>query len=125
MPKTTFIALAILACTGASAFAAPKDYTFKAVSATLNKGDGVIVSIRLTKKGKTVAGAEVVKSEISMAPDGMADMMSPLTPVPGSEPGVYSFKTDLTMAGRWLLIVSAKIPDEQAPVSGKIEFRAK
>jgi YtkA-like len=125
MRKTMFVALAIVTFAAASAFAAPKDYAFTAVSATVGKGDGVIVSIRLTKKGKPFAGAEIVKSEISMAPDGMEDMQSSLTPVPASEPGVYAFKTDLTMAGRWLLIVSAKIPDEPKPIFAKVVFQAK
>jgi len=116
MPKTIFIALLILTCNGATALAAPKDYAFKPMNATVSKGDGVVVS---------VVGAEVVKSEISMAPDGMEDMKSPVTPLPSTEPGVYSFKTDLTMQGRWLLTISAKVPNEPTHIAGKIEFRAK
>jgi len=125
MLKTIAVALTMLACIGASASAAPRDYTFAAVSAAVSQGDGVIVSIRLTKKGKPVAGAQIIKAEISMAPDGMEDMQSAVTTVPGGEPGVYSFKTDLTMAGRWLLIVSAKVPDEPKPVFAKVIFQAK
>jgi len=125
MPKTIFIALLILTCNGATALAAPKDYAFKPMNATVSKGDGVVVSVQLTKKGKPVVGAEVVKSEISMAPDGMEDMKSPVTPLPSTEPGVYSFKTDLTMQGRWLLTISAKVPNEPTHIAGKIEFRAK
>jgi hypothetical protein len=59
-----------------------------------------------------------------MAPDGMADMASPLTAVPSNEPGVYSFKTELSMAGRWLLSISAKVQGEPETVTGKVTFRA-
>jgi len=44
--------------------------------------------------------------------------------VPSDEPGVYSFKTDLSMAGRWLLSIAAKVQGEAETVVGKITFRA-
>jgi hypothetical protein len=51
-------------------------------------------------------------------------MVSPLTAVPSTEPGVYSFKTDLSMEGRWLLSIAAKVQGEPETVVGKITFRA-
>jgi hypothetical protein len=54
----------------------------------------------------------------------MAEMASPLTPVPSSEPGVYSFKTELSMAGQWLLSIAAKVQGEPETVVGKVTFRA-
>ena len=39
------------------------------------------------------------------------------------EPGVYAFKTDLSMAGRWLFSISAKVQGEPETVTGKITFR--
>ena len=59
-----------------------------------------------------------------MARDGMAEMASPLTPVPSDEPGVYSFKTELPMQGSWLLSIAAKVQGEPETVIGKITFRA-
>ncbi len=59
-----------------------------------------------------------------MAPDGMADMESPVVPVAADEPGVYAFKTDLSMAGRWLLSVAAKVQGEPETVVGKVVFKA-
>ena len=61
---------------------------------------------------------------VDMAPDGMGEMASPLTAVPSNEPGVYSFKTDLSMAGRWLLSIAAKVQGEAETVVGKITFSA-
>jgi hypothetical protein len=44
--------------------------------------------------------------------------------VPSPEPGVYAFKTDLSMTGRWLLRIAAMVPGERQAVLGNITFRA-
>jgi hypothetical protein len=51
-------------------------------------------------------------------------MASGLTPIPSDEPGVYSFKTELPMQGRWLLSIAAKVQGEPETVIGKITFQA-
>ena len=51
-------------------------------------------------------------------------MASLLTAAPSTEPGVYSFKTDLPMQGQWLLSIAAKVQGEPETVVGKITFRA-
>jgi hypothetical protein len=58
-----------------------------------------------------------------MAPDGMADMATAIIALPSPEPGVYAFKAPLTMTGRWLLTISAKVQGETDPVVGKIIFK--
>jgi hypothetical protein len=119
-------ALAVAVSLHAAAFAGGNDYVFEPVRAEVKRGDDVIVSVRLKHKstGKPVTDAVIVQTRIDMAPDGMADMASPLTPVPSNEPGVYSFKTELSMAGRWLLSISAKVQGEPEAVVGKVTFRA-
>jgi len=109
-----------------AAFAGANDYAFEPVKAEVKKGDDVVVSVRLKHKptGKPVADAVIVQTRIDMGPDGMAEMASPLTAVPSDEPGVYSFKADLSMAGRWLLSIAAKVQGEAETVVGKITFRA-
>jgi hypothetical protein len=108
------------------AFAGANDYVFEPVKAEVKKGDDVVVSVRLKHKatGKAVTDAVIVQTRIDMSPDAMAEMASPLTPVPSNEPGVYSFKTDLSMQGRWLLTIAAKVQGEPETVVGKITFRA-
>lgn len=108
------------------ALAGANDYVFEPVKAEVKKGDNVIVAVRLKHKasGKPVTDAVIVQTRIDMAPDNMADMAAPLTPVPSSEPGVYAFKTELSMAGRWLLSIAAKVQGEPETVIGKITFRA-
>src|SRR5438045_9775256 len=109
-----------------NAFPGANDYVFEPVKAEVKKGDDVIVSVRLKHKatGKPVFDAVIVQTRIDMSPDAMGEMASPLTPVPSNEPGVYSFKTDLSMQGRWLLSIAAKVQGEPETVVGKITFRA-
>ena len=120
------VAFATLANLTAPAFAGANDYVFEPVKADVKKGDDVVVSVRLKHKatGKPVTDAVIVQTRIDMSPDAMGEMASPLTTVPSSEPGVYSFKTDLSMAGRWLLSIAAKVQGEPETVIGKITFRA-
>jgi len=84
------------------------------------------VSVRLKHKatGKPVTDAVIVQTRIDIGLDGMGEMAPLLTPVPSTEPGVHSFKTDLSMQGRWLLSISAKVPGEPEPVAGEVTFRA-
>ena len=120
-------ALAVaMSLTSAAALAGANDYSFEPVAAELKKGDDVIVAVRLLHKptGKPVTDAVIVRMRVDMAPDGMADMESPVAAVPANEPGVYAFKTDLSMAGRWLLSVAAKVQGEPETVVGKIVFKA-
>jgi hypothetical protein len=116
---------AVLGMTSAAS-AAPDDYVFEPVKAEVKRGDDAVVAVRLKHKrtGKPVTDAVIVIKRIDMAPDGMADMDSSLTPVPSEEPGVYAFKTELSMAGRWLLSLAARVQGEQQLVVGKVTFRA-
>ena len=109
-----------------AALASANDYVFEPVKAEIKKGNDVIVSVRLKHKatGKPIADAVIVQTWIDMAPDGMAEMASGLTPIPSDEPGVYSFKTELPMQGRWLLSIAAKVQGEPETVIGKITFQA-
>jgi hypothetical protein len=120
------IAFATLANLTVPAFGGANDYVFEPVKAEVKKGDDVVVSVRLKHRasGKPVTDAVIVQTRIDMSPDAMGEMASPLAAVPSSEPGVYSFKTDLSMVGRWLLSIAAKVQGEAETVVGKITFRA-
>ena len=111
---------------GSAAFAGSKDYAFEPVQAEVKKGDDVTVAVRLVHKptGKPVADALIIRTRIDMSPDKMADMASPLTPLPSPEPGVYAFKTELAMQGRWMLSIAAKVQGEPETVIGKVTYRA-
>jgi hypothetical protein len=108
------------------AFAGTKDYAFEPVKAEVKKGDHVTLTVRLVHKptGKPVSDAVIVSPRIDMSPEGMETMTAPITLAKGAQPGTYSFTTDLAMAGRWRLTVSAKVQGEQETVTGKVTFKA-
>ena len=125
-----FTRIAALAATmnlaGSAAFAAASDYTFEPLNAEMKKGDGVTIAVRLTNKvtGKPVPDAVIIRTRVDMAPDGMAEMQSPVASLPTKDPGVYAFKTDLPMAGRYQLTISAKVQGEPETVTGKVVIKA-
>ena len=113
---------ATLSLAASAAMAGAGDYAFEPVTAQMKKGDDVTLSVRLTNKqtGKPVADAVIFKTRIDMAPDGMAEMESAVAPLPSKEPGVYAFRTDLPMAGRYQVTLSAKVQGEPETVTGKV-----
>src|SRR6516164_4237523 len=112
--------------TASAAHAGAGDYAFEPVNPEMKKGDDVTLAVRLTNKqtGKPVADAVIFKTRVDMAPDGMAEMESAVTPLPSKEPGVYAFKTDLPMAGRYQVTLSAKVQGEPETVTGKVVVKA-
>jgi YtkA-like protein len=109
-----------------SAWADVKDYEFQLVSKEVKKGDAVI-AVKLVHKpsGKVVPDAVIFAKRIDMAPDGMREMQSKLEPMPGGEPGIYQFKTNLDMTGRWGLTLGAKVQGETETVQSKLIVNAK
>jgi YtkA-like len=118
-------AFAVAASLVGTAFAGANDYAFEPVKAEVKSGNEATVAVRLLHKptGKPVTDAVIVQTRLDMAPDGMASMATAHVPLPSPEPGVYAFKASLTMAGRWLLTISAKVKDEPDPVVGKVIFK--
>jgi hypothetical protein len=117
---------ATTALVASAAMAGTSDYAFEPVNPEMKKGEDVTVAVRLTNKttGKPVSDAVIFKTRVDMAPDGMAEMESAVSPLPSKEPGVYAFKTDLPMAGRDQVTLSAKVQGERETVSGKVIIKA-
>jgi hypothetical protein len=116
-----------MACFVNPAFAEIKDYEFQLVQPAVQVGPESVVSVRLINKktGKAVPDAVIFATRLDMAPDAMAEMISKTTPVPGGEPGVYRFKANFSMAGRWQLSLGAKVQGETGTVEGKLVVEAK
>lgn len=110
-----------------SAFAGAKDYEFQPVATNVKNGNGSEVAVRLINKlsGKPVDGAVLFRTRLDMSPDSMGEMTAKHAAMPGSEPGVYRFKADFTMAGGWAFKVQAKVPGEAETVEGTVVFTAK
>ena len=110
----------------APAHADVKDYEFQLVNQEVRKGNAVI-TVKLVHKptGRAIPDAVIFAKRIDMGPDNMASMQAPLELVPGAEPGVYQFKTNLEMAGRWALTLGAKVQGETGTVQTKLLVNAK
>ncbi len=115
----------VIASTGA--FAAGGDYEFQPVAGGVKVSSGAEIAVRLIHKptGKPVEGAVIFRTRLDMSPDGMDDMTAKIEPLPSTEPGVYKFKADLSMAGGWALKLMAKAPGENGTVEGSAVFQAK
>ena len=115
-----------LAISTLPAFADIKDYEFQLTQKELKQGNGVTVTVRLIDKrtGKAVPDAVIFASRIDMEPDGMATMASKLEPVPATEPGSYSFRTNLIMEGGWRLSLAAKVQGEEGTVESRLVLKA-
>ncbi len=109
------------------AFAAASDYEFQAVSNEVKASNGAELAVRLIHKPtrKAVPGAVLFRTRLDMSPDNMADMTTSVAPDGSSEPGVYRFKADLSMAGSWALKLMAKVPGESETVQGTVIVKAK
>jgi hypothetical protein len=123
--RAALAALIGAALTGA-AHAEIKNYEFQLVQPTVKAGDDRVVAVRLLDKttGKVVPDAVVFASRLDMAPDGMQEMATKVTPVPGTEPGTYRFKATFGMAGRWQLSLGAKVQGETGTVENKLVVTA-
>jgi hypothetical protein len=122
--QAALIGLAAIGSAG-NARADIKDYEFQLVDQTVKKGDAII-SVRLVHKpdGKPVSNAVIFATRLDMAPDGMQEMATKVTPMPGAEPGTYRFKATLNMAGGWQLSLGAKVQGETGTVENKLVLKA-
>ena len=120
------VSIVLTASSAGAILAATADYAFAAATEQVDAGDGAIIAVRLVneKTGEPVTNAVIFQTRLDMAPDGMGGMTSPVTALGQSEPGVYRFQADLTMAGRWALSLAAKVPGEQETVRGTVVVAA-
>jgi YtkA-like len=118
--KVAFIGTALLGTT--AALADIKDYEFQLVDQSIQAGPDKVVTVRLVNKktGKAVPDAVIFATRLDMAPDGMQEMATKVTAMPGAEPGTYKFKANFSMAGRWQLSLGAKVQGETGTVESKL-----
>ena len=119
------IGAALFAAMAATALADSKDYEFQLVDKEVKQG-AATVAVKLVHKpsGRAIPDAVIFAKRIDMGPDDMEAMTAPLEPLPSTEPGVYRFKTDLTMAGKWALSLGAKVQGETGTVENKLILKA-
>ena len=119
-------ALAFLAVSASAAVAGAGDYEFQPVASEVKHGPQAEVAVRLVDKrsGKPVPGAVIFTTRMDMAPDGMEMMTTSVENLPATEPGVYRFRTNLSMAGGWRFKVAAKVQGEPETVQGVVVLKA-
>jgi hypothetical protein len=125
--RATALAGLALALAASPALASGSDYVFEPVSQEVRNGTGSELAVRLVHKptGKAVADAVVFRTRLDMSPDDMAAMTAKHEALPATEPGVYRFRANLTMAGRWALKLMAKVQGETETIQGSVVFEAK
>jgi hypothetical protein len=118
----TLLAASLLVSGASAALAAAADFSFEAKAAQVPADKAAVVEVRLVNKltGKPVPDAVIFQTRLDMSPDSMGEMTGAVTPLPGSEPGVYRFQVTVGMAGRWALKLAAKVPGEQETVRGDV-----
>lgn len=125
LARAAMAALIGAALTGA-AHAEIKNYEFQLIQPTVKAGADRIVTVRLVDKssGKAISDAVIFASRLDMAPDGMQEMTTKVTAMPGTDPGTYRFKANFSMAGRWQLSLGAKVQGETGTVENKLVVTA-
>ena len=121
-------ALIGLTFTGLStnAWAEIQDYEFQLVKNEIKPGNEAEIAVRLVDKrsGQLVPDAVIFAQRVDMAPDGMEMMAAPIEALPSTEPGIYRFKAQISMAGGWRLSLGAKVQGEADTLENKLEFKA-
>jgi YtkA-like protein len=128
LARATVAALlgAAVAGTTLTAHADTRNFEFQLTQPTVQVGADRVVTVRLVDKttGKSVPDAVIFATRLDMAPDGMQEMVTKVTPMPGTEPGTYRFKATFGMAGRWQLSLGAKVQGETGSVENKLVVTA-
>jgi hypothetical protein len=116
----------VLLAAGSIARADIRDYEFQLVDQAIKAGPDKVITVRLINKttGKSVPDAVIFATRLDMAPDGMQEMATKISPMPSTEPGVYKFKATVSMAGGWQLSLGAKVQGETGTVESKLVIRA-
>lgn len=123
--RTAVVAVALLMGMAGPVLADAKDYEFQLLDKEVKQGQAVI-AVKLVHKpsGRAIPDAVIFAKRIDMGPEAMGEMTEPLEAEPSTEPGVYRFKTNLTMEGRWALSLGAKVQGESGTVESKLIVKA-
>jgi hypothetical protein len=124
--RAAMLALAFVMAVAPAVLAEPEHYEFQLLENEIKQGDNATVAVKLVDRrtGKAVENAVVFATRMDMAPDAMEAMTSPVEAMPSDEPGVYRFRTNLTMAGGWRFSIAAKVQGEPATIESRLVFRA-
>ncbi|WP_430242669.1 FixH family protein [Neorhizobium sp. DAR64861/K0K2] len=113
-------------CVPVATYAGSGDYQLQLLQTAVAQGPEAVVAVRLMDKrtGASVPDAVIFATRLDMAPEGMEAMTTRVEPLPAREPGVYRFKTNLSMEGGWRLKLAMKVQGELETVQGELVLQA-
>jgi len=119
------LGLSVLALQDA-AFGAASDFELTLVETKINASDDTVISVLLIDRrtGAPVPDAVIFATRLDMEPEGMETMLAPVEALPSTEPGVYRFRTELSMQGGWQFSVALKVQGEAETVQMRSNFEA-
>jgi hypothetical protein len=90
----------------------------------VERGVGVPLRVRAlyATTGQPAPGLEVRAAFVDRSPDGQMGGSHPAFFTPSLDYGIYSFRADLPVDGRWALNFTARIPGEPQPVTASVVF---
>jgi hypothetical protein len=101
-------------------------FDFQLVQETVRQGNDVTIEVKLvhTPTGKLVPDAVIFARRMDMEPDGMPTMTADLILEPSDQPGIYRFKTSLSMEGQWRLSLAAKVQGATGTLQKRLILKA-
>jgi predicted metal-binding membrane protein len=112
------------AATPTSTIVANPDYRLEVVEVRPTGPGKTTVAVRLVHvpDNKPVEGAVILEARTDMGPGGMPEMSGKVTALSSDQPGLYRFLIETGMAGKWQLILDAKVPGETRTVHGALTY---
>lgn len=119
--RAAALSIALVGASTTAALADIKEYEFELVDPPLKQGQATLV-VKVVHKpsSRAIPDAVIFAKRLDMGPDNMAAMIAPLESLPSDVPGLYLFKTDLSMAGQWALSLAAKVQGETGTLQTKL-----
>ena len=124
---TVLVSAATILGSLAPAHAVESNYRFEVVEAHQAGKNLSDVTVRLmhVPDGKAVTGAIIFQTRVDMGPEGMGEMTGKVSPQAAGSAGLYQFRTETGMAGKWALTLTAKVSGEAETIRGTVTFDAK
>jgi YtkA-like len=119
--RAAALGAAVLSAMATNARADIADYEFQLVEPSVKQGAATLaVKVVHKASGRALPDAVIFARRLDMGPDKMEAMTAPLEPLPSDVPGLFLFKTELSMAGQWALSLAAKVQGETGTLQSKL-----
>ena len=99
---------------------------WEAISQEVGVGKDIRFEVRLRGVATMPGPGDITVSStsLSMAPDGMPTMTTPVKYIASNDAGILKFVSEIAMAGRWELKLVTRVPGLDEPLASSIIFTA-